>query len=100
MAIKVNATTVVDNSGNVTPAGNFSTSGNITTSGTMTAVNASLSGNATVTGTTQALAFYNSNTISSNLTIPANTNAMLAGPLTIASGVTLTVSSGSGLAVV
>ena len=100
MAIKVNATTIVDNSGNVTPSGSFSTSGNITSSGTVTAAAASVSGNATITGTTQALAFYNSNTISSNLTIPANTNAMMSGPLTIASGVTVTVSSGSGLAIV
>jgi len=100
MAVKVNATTVVDNSGNVTPSGSFSTSGNITATGTVTAASASVTGNATVVGTTQSLAFYNLNTISSNLTIPANTNAMLAGPLTIASGVTVTVSSGSGLAIV
>lgn len=100
MAVKVNATTVVDNSGNVTPSGNFSTSGNLTTSGALTAASASISGNSTVTGTSQALVFYNSNTISANLTIPANTNAMLSGPLTIASGVTVTVSSGSGLAIV
>ena len=100
MAVKVNATTVVDNSGNVTPSGNFSTSGNITTAGTVTAATASVSGNATITGTTQALVYYNSNTISSNLTIPANTNAMMSGPLTIASGVVVTVSSGAGFAIV
>jgi hypothetical protein len=100
MAVKINTTTVVDNSGNVTPSGSFSTSGNITTAGTLTAVTATVSGNATITGSAQALVHYNSNTISSNLTIPANTNAMLAGPITIASGVTVTVSSGSGLAIV
>lgn len=100
MAVKVNATTVVDNSGNVTPSGSFGTSGNITTAGTVTAVSASISGNSSVTGTSQAQVFYNPNTISANLTIPANTNAMMSGPLTIASGVTVTVSSGSGLAIV
>ena len=100
MAVKVNTTTVVDNSANVTPGGNFSTSGNITTAGTMTAATASVTGNATVSGTAQALVFYNNNTISSNLTIPANTNAMMSGPPTISSGITVTVSSGAGFAVV
>ena len=100
MAVKVNTSTVVDNSGNVTPVGAFSTSGNLTSAGTITGVTASISGNSTVAGTSQALVFYNSNTISANLTIPSNTNAMMSGPLTIANGVTVTVSSGSGLAVV
>lgn len=100
MAVKINATTVVDNSGNVTPSGNFSATGNITSGGTVTAVNASLSGTLTTTSTAQALVYYNANTISANLTIPTNTNAMMSGPLTIASGVTVTVSSGGALAVV
>ena len=33
----------------------------------------------------------NSNTISENITIPANTNGMSAGPITIANGNTVTV---------
>lgn len=35
--------------------------------------------------------YYNSNTISANVTIPSSTNAMSAGPITIATGVTVTV---------
>ena len=100
MAVKVNATTVVDNSGNVTPSGNFSTTGNLTTSGTLTAGAATVNGSITASSSSQALIYYNNNTISSNLTIPTNTNAMMSGPLTIASGVTLTISSGGALAVV
>jgi hypothetical protein len=37
----------------------------------------------------------NSNTVSASYTIPATDNAMSAGPITVASGVTVTVSSGS-----
>jgi hypothetical protein len=37
----------------------------------------------------------NSNTISASFTIPANTNAMSVGPVIVASGQTVTISSGS-----
>ena len=37
----------------------------------------------------------NANTISANYTIPSNYNAMCAGPITINSGITVTISSGS-----
>jgi hypothetical protein len=47
-------------------------------------------GNTTSTGL-----WENSNTISSNYTIGTNYNAMSAGPVTVASGVTVTVPSGS-----
>jgi hypothetical protein len=44
--------------------------------------------------------FENSNTISANYTITTNKNGMSAGPITIASGVTVTVPSGSRWAIV
>ncbi len=44
--------------------------------------------------TTQGL-YENANTISANYTIGTNNNAMSAGPITVASGVTVTVPSGS-----
>lgn len=43
---------------------------------------------------------YNTNGINSNWTIPAGYNAMSAGPITIADGVTVTISNGSSWAVV
>lgn len=46
-------------------------------------------------------AFYlNNQTITTNYTIPANQNAMSAGPLTIATGVVITVSDGATWTVV
>ena len=48
------------------------------------------------TGNTTATGIWeNSNTISSNYTITTNYNAMSVGPITVASGVTVTVPSGS-----
>ena len=41
-------------------------------------------------------AFYlNNQTITTNYTVPANQNAMSAGPVTIANGVVITVSDGA-----
>ena len=42
----------------------------------------------------------NRNTISENITIPANTNAMTAGPITINNGVTITISNGGAWSIV
>jgi len=42
---------------------------------------------------------YNPTTISENITIPSNTNAMVAGPITIASGYTVTVSDTATLVI-
>mgnify|MGYP007090480824 CR=1 FL=1 len=44
--------------------------------------------------------FENANTVSANYTITTNKNGMSAGPITIASGVTVTVPSGSRWAIV
>ena len=44
--------------------------------------------------------YENSQTISSNYTITTNKNAMSAGPITVASGATLTVPSGSTYTIV
>ena len=74
--------------------------GNLTASGLVTAGNgltvstggATITGNTSVTGTISATAFYlNGNTISSNYTVASGVNAISAGPITIASGVTVTV---------
>jgi hypothetical protein len=43
---------------------------------------------------------YNATTVSSNITIPSNYNAMAAGPITINDGVTVTVPDGSTLTIV
>lgn len=52
-------------------------------------------------GGAQGGAFYlNNTTITSSYTIPTNSNAMSAGPITIADGVTITISDGSTWTVV
>ena len=117
-----NATTVsqvtVDAKGRVTTAANVTISltnanlqnssttlGNtvLTLGGTQTAVgNLTLnnttitSGNANVTQVTAMNGlFFNSNTVSSNCTVGSGYNAMSAGNVTVANGVTVTVSAGS-----
>ena len=48
------------------------------------------------TGTSGEEIFYNNETqVDNNYTVPTSTNSMSAGPVTVASGVTITVSSGS-----
>lgn len=46
-------------------------------------------------GGTDAIFYENGQTVTTNYTVPASTNAMSAGPISINSGVTVTVSSGS-----
>lgn len=63
------------------------------TSGSMT-----IDGNAL--GASSGVFYENDTNVSSNYTITANKNAMSAGPITIDSGVTVTVPSGSAWTVV
>lgn len=51
-------------------------------------------------GAQQGMFYLNDKTVSSNYTIAANQNAMSAGPITIANGVTVTISNGSTWTVV
>ena len=44
--------------------------------------------------------FYNSNEITANVTIPAHTNAMRAGPITVAENIEVTVGANSEWTVV
>lgn len=44
--------------------------------------------------------YLNSNTISSNYTVPANYNGLSSGPITIADGVTVTITDGSSWSIV
>lgn len=69
-------------------------SGNVLVGGT-TAVS-----KVTVTGDVAGTFFVNPTTVSVNYTIPTNYNAMTAGPITVNSGVTVTVPSGSTWTVV
>ena len=74
------------------------TSGGVTVTGTVAAT-AYTGDGSSLTGVASAVAdgciYENSQTISNNYTISTNKNAMSAGPITIANGVTLTVPSGS-----
>ena len=55
---------------------------------------------AAAAGAADGIFYENSTTVASNYTITSGKNAMTAGPVTIASGVTVTVPSGSRWAVV
>jgi|DEB0MinimDraft_4_1074332.scaffolds.fasta_scaffold107031_2 hypothetical protein len=53
------------------------------------------------TGTSGEEIFYNNETeVNNDYTVPSSTNSMSAGPVTVASGITITVSSGSTWTVV
>lgn len=46
-------------------------------------------------GVTAGAFYLNNNTVAANYTIPANQNALSAGPVTINDGITVTISDGS-----
>ena len=52
------------------------------------------------TGAKEGVFYENSQTLSSNYTVTNGSNAMAAGPITIASGVTVTVGAGETLTIV
>jgi hypothetical protein len=62
----------------------------LTSNGTAWVSSAPVSSNITAQGL-----FENANTISANYTIGTSNNAISAGPITVASGITVTVPSGS-----
>jgi len=79
------------------------TSGGVTVTGTVAATSYTGDGSS-LTGVASAVAdgciYENSQTISNNYTITTNKNALSAGPITIANGVTLTIPSGSTYTIV
>ena len=104
MAIQISGTTVIDNSRNVTNAGTGSFSGKVTSAATVDGdssttlatkgyVDAKPAG-ATGGGSDQIF-YQNEQTVTTNYTVPATTNAMSAGPITIDTGITVTITSGS-----
>jgi trimeric autotransporter adhesin len=66
--------------------------------GTVSATTISASGG--ITATSGAPFFLNATTVSANFTVPASFNAVSAGPISINTGVTVTVSTGSSWVVV
>lgn len=82
MAIQVNGTTVIDNSRNISNVG------------TVTATSFSGDGSSLTgiqSGANNDVFWENSDTISSSYTISSSRNALTIGPVTINSGVTITV---------
>jgi len=79
------------------------TSGGVTVTGTVAATSYTGDGSS-LTGVASTVAdgciYENSQTISNNYTITTNKNAMSAGPITVASGATLTIPSGSTYTIV
>ena len=82
-------------------SGTVTSSGNLTLGGTLDLSSPPAIGgtapntvNGTVLNATNGIV-VNSNTVSASYTIPSGSNAMSAGPMTVASGQTVTVSSGS-----
>ena len=91
-------TSNIPSTGNVTIGNTTIGLGNTATSiGNLTLANTTIiSGNANVTQVTATNGiFYNSNVVSANATVSSGYNAMSAGNVTVASGITVTVASGS-----
>ena len=91
-------TSNIPSTGNVTIGNTTVGLGNTVTSvGNLTLANTTIiSGNANVTQVTATNGLiYNSNVVSSNATVSSGYNAMSAGNVTVASGITVTVASGS-----
>ena len=91
-------TSNIPSTGNVTIGNTTVSLGNtITSVGNLTLANTTIiSGNANVTQVTATNGiFYNSNVVSANATVSSGYNAMSAGNVTVASGITVTVASGS-----
>ena len=96
--ITTSGTIAISYSGTALPVANggtgvtsVGTAGNVLTSnGTAWVSSAPVSSNITAQGL-----FENANTISANYTIGTSNNAISAGPITVASGITVTVPSGS-----
>ncbi len=66
----------------------------------LTVIKASGGGTGTNFPGTNPPIYVNSNTISSNITLSAGTNGLSSGPITIANGITVTVSTGARWVVV
>jgi hypothetical protein len=74
MAIKISGTDVIDNSRNIVNAGIVSCTGGVTL--------------------TTVPFFINPQTVASNFTVTGTQNAHSAGPITINSGITVTINTG------
>lgn len=81
------------NSGANTNGASISTQGNATFNGYIQAANG-------VIATSNNPFIYNANTVSANVTVPSGYNAMAAGPVAVADGAVITVTSGSTLVIV
>ena len=73
--------------GDVTHSGDVTFSGSVTHSGS-------------ITGSGVGMFRRNAQTLSTNVTIAATENSVVGGPITVADGVTLTVTTGGNLAIV
>jgi hypothetical protein len=94
MAIQISGTTVIDNARKFIPVtieagGSVGSSGQVLSS-TGTGVAWVANG-----GATNGMFWNNGQTVTSNYTIPASTNSGTFGPVTINTGVTVTITSGS-----
>ena len=92
----------VSGSGLGTFVGGVATEGSLKVSGSTVFGNASgdthqFTGSVTTLGLLSAFGVGNPSTISTSLTIPSNYNFVMHGPITVASGVSLTVDSSSNL---
>jgi hypothetical protein len=86
----VNTTANIISSGTIVANGNITSSGNVIATNSITA--------ARVNNTGQF--YYNTRTISANVTIAATENAMSVGPITIADGVEVVIADGGEWSVV
>ena len=99
MAIQVSGTTVIDNSRNITNTVNVSASSSVTAA-SFYGDGSQLGGVGADGGGSDEIFWLNDQTVTTSYSISSNKNAMSAGPITINSGATVTVPSGSSWVVV
>lgn len=93
-------------SGSLTAPAGLSLTGNLSATGSVTSATATFSGTMTAGKVTGAKfsptygIYENVNVVSDNYTITTGSNAMSAGPITVASGKTVTIPGGSRWAIV
>ncbi len=101
MAIKVSGTTVIDNGPVIYANGVPGAPGEVLTS---TGIGITWSATSSTSGATgggnDEIFYINSQTITENYTLPSLKNAMTAGPITINSGVNITISNNSNWVII
>ena len=97
--VELNAYDIFSIADTVSAANGGSFSGNVIFDGSVT-FNGTVAGAGATGGGSDQVFYQNDQTVTTNYTIPADQNAMSTGPVTINSGITVTVSTGARYVVI